>query len=220
MSGASTAFPFAVTVTAPVLVVEPDAIVSVLAVLRSKSAPTAPVPAAASTVTVTAALDTPDSVAVTVVTPPVSEIDVDDSASATVGNASSSVSVSAAPVTAMVVPSAVARAFATVAVTVVERPAVPWCTSSFTAVTVTVSVAFAVSPAAMTMVVSEPTVVKPVTAPTVTVVRRARRCDSVAVTVDSPPFSEIDDGDNDSVTPGAASSSVVVTDTSTFARPL
>ena len=33
---------------------------------------------------------------------------------------------------------------------------------------------------------------------------------SVAVTVETPPFSEIDDADSDSVTPGAASSSAIV----------
>ena len=42
----------------------------------------------------------------------------------------------------------------------------------------------------------------------------------VAVTVASPPFSEIDDGDSASVTAGGDSSSVVVTDTSSFASPL
>ena len=98
--GESTALPFAVTVTKPALVVAPAAIVRVVAVLRAKSPATAPVPAAAATVTVTASLDAPDKVAVTVETPPVSEIDEDDNTSATVGNVSSSVKVSAAPVTA------------------------------------------------------------------------------------------------------------------------
>ena len=58
------------------------------------------------------------------------------------------------------------------------------------------------------------------TAVTVTVVAATEACDSVAVTVETPPFSEIDAGDSDSVTPGAPSLSVVVTDTSTFASPL
>ena len=66
------------------------------------------------------ALDAPDSVAVTVVTPPPSEIDADDSASVTVGKVSSSVSVSSAPVT-LTAPRSVTAA----PVTVVERPAAP-----------------------------------------------------------------------------------------------
>ena len=74
----------AVTVTVPALVVEPDAIVSVLSLDRLKSPADAVAPAAP-TVTVTASLDAPDSVAVTVETPPLSVIDVDDNASVTVG---------------------------------------------------------------------------------------------------------------------------------------
>ena len=54
LSGESSSLPFALTVTVPALVVEPAAIVSVFAVLRSKSPATAPVPAVAPTVTVTA----------------------------------------------------------------------------------------------------------------------------------------------------------------------
>ena len=158
LSGESTAFPFAVTVTAPALVVEPAAMVSVVALDSTKSAATAPAPAAAPTVTVTASLDAPDSVAVTVETPPLSEIDAGDRTSATVGSVSSSVSVSAAPVTATVSDSAVAWSFVTVAVTVVERPPPPWCVASSTAVTVAVSAAFDMLPAEMTMLASEPTV--------------------------------------------------------------
>ena len=89
--GESTAFPFAVTVTVPVLVIEPAGIVSIFAVLRSKSAPTAPVPAAAATVTVTASPDWLDRVAVTVETPLLSVIDGDDRTRVTVGVGSSSV---------------------------------------------------------------------------------------------------------------------------------
>ena len=150
LSGESTVFPFAVTVTAPVLVVSPAAMTSALFALSAKSAAAAPAPAAAPTVTVTASLDALSSVAVTVDTPPVSGIDVGDNASAAVGNASSSVSVSGAPVT-LPAPCALA----TVAVTVVERPPPPWCVRSSTATIVTVSAAFAVSPAAITMVASE-----------------------------------------------------------------
>ena len=153
LSGESTRFPFAVTVTVPVLVVSPDAIVNLSALDNVKSPATAPAPADAPTVTVTAALDTSESVAVTVDTPLLSETDDGDSTSATVGNASSSVSVSGAPVT-LPAPCALA----TVAVTVVERPPLPWCVSSSTAAIVAVSDAFAVSPAAIVIVESEPTV--------------------------------------------------------------
>ena len=153
LSGESTEFPTAVTVTVPMLVVSPDAIVNLSALDNVKSAATAPVPAAAATVTVTAALDVLSSVAVTVDTPLLSEIDDGDSASATVGNPSSSVSVSDAPVT-LPAPCVLA----TVAVTVVERPPLPWCVSSSTAAIVAVSDAFAVSPAAIVIVESEPTV--------------------------------------------------------------
>ena len=153
LSGESTEFPFAVTVTVPVLVVSPDAIVNSSALDNVKSAATAPAPAAAPTVTVTASLDATESVAVTVAAPPLSETDDGDSTSATVGNPSSSVSVSDAPVT-LPAPCALA----TVAVTVVERPTLPWCVSSFTAAIVAMSEAFAVSPAAIVIVESEPTV--------------------------------------------------------------
>ena len=76
--------------------------------------------------------------------------------SVTVGASSSSVIVRVAPVTDMVVESAAARSFATVTVTVGVRAG-----SSvvlFTAATVAVSEAFAVSPAAITIVASEPAV--------------------------------------------------------------
>ena len=90
MFGESTTFPFAVTVTVPVLVVSPDAIVNLSALDNVKSPETAPAPAAAATVTVTAALAPPESVAVTVDTPPLSETDDGDSTSVTVGGPSSS----------------------------------------------------------------------------------------------------------------------------------
>ena len=54
------------------------------------------------------------------------------------------------------------------------------------------------------------TVNAPVTAVTVTVVTALDGCESVALTVDVPPFSEIDAGFSDSVAFGAASSSVIV----------
>ena len=120
LSGAWISLSLAVTVTSPALAVAPAAMVRVFAAERSKSAATAPVPAAASTVTVTAWLDLPDRVAVTDATPPFSETDAGDNASATVGNASSSVSVSAAPVT-----SPAPWSLTMLAVTSVERPALP-----------------------------------------------------------------------------------------------
>ena len=115
-----TSLPLAVTVTSPLLAVAPAAMVSVFAAERSKSAATAPVPGTALTVTVTASLDLPDSAAVTVVSPPVSETDEDDRARVTVGSVSSSVSVSAPPLT---LPAP--WSLATVAATVVERPSAP-----------------------------------------------------------------------------------------------
>ena len=151
--GESTSLPFAVTVTAPALVVRPAAMVRVVAVLRVKSSTTAPAPAAAATVTVTASLDGPESVAVTVEIPPVSEIEVEESASATVGRVSSSVRASAAPVTAPA-----PWPFASAAVTVTLRPVEPWWTASSTAVTNTVSEAAVVDPAAIVIVASVPTV--------------------------------------------------------------
>ena len=149
----STLLPFAVTVTVPAPVVDPAAMVRVAAVLRVKSAAAARVPAAAATVTVTASLDGPDSVAVTVETPPSSAIKPGASASDTVGSVSLSVRVSDAPVTDPV-PWPLAR----VAVTVTERPDEPWWIVSSAAVTVAVSEAFAVCPAAITIVASEPAV--------------------------------------------------------------
>ena len=151
--GESTVLPFAVTVTVPALAVAPAAMVRVVAVLRVKSPDAAPVPAAAATVTVTAALDGPDRVAVTVEIPPVSVIESGASASATVGSASLSVRASDAPVTDPV-PWPLAR----LAVTVAERPAVPWWIVSSTAVTTTVSEAAVVAPAAIVIVASAPTV--------------------------------------------------------------
>ena len=49
----------------------------------------------------------------------------------------------------------------------------------------------------------------PGAAATVTVVGSLDGCDSVAVTVATPPFSAIDDGDTDSTASGASSSSVM-----------
>ena len=75
-------------VTAPVLVVEPVAMVSLVLVLRVKSEAVAGDTAVADTVTVTAALDTTLRSAVMVLEPPFSEIDDLLSASDTVGRPS------------------------------------------------------------------------------------------------------------------------------------
>ena len=213
LSATSTSLSFAVTVTAPALVVEPAAMVSVFAVLRSKSAATAPVPAAAPTVTVTASLDTPDSVAVTVETPPSSEIDDGDRTSVSVGNASSSVIVSVASDGA-----ATPLPPAAVAETVTDLSGASVALS--TAVTVTAPV-LVVAPAAMVSVVavlSVKSVPDPGEADTVSVTASLDAPDSVAVTVLDPGFvpscSSIVAGDRTSVTSGNASSSVMVSVTS------
>ena len=209
LSGESTEFPFAVTVTVPVLVVSPDAIVNLSALDNVKSPETAPVPAAAATVTVTASLDTPESVAVTVDTPLLSEIDDEDSTSATVGNASSSLSVNvtsegaATPLPPETVPETVTDLSG-------ESTEFP-C-----AVIVTVPV-LVVSPAAIvSFVMLDSSVKSPATAPapgaaaTVTVTASLDAPESVAVTAATPLLSPIDDGDSPSVTVGNASSSVIV----------
>ena len=157
LSGPSVASSTAVTVTAPALAVDPAAMISVAGFDSVKSPETAFVPAAAVTVSVTASLDARSSAAVTVVTPPLSEIDEDDSFSVAVGVASSSVSVRLAPVTAMVCESAAAWPLDAAPVTVTVRlPTLSM--ASFTALIVAVSAALAVSPAAITIVASEPTV--------------------------------------------------------------
>ena len=206
--GESTEFPTAVTVTVPVLVVSPDAIVNLSALDNVKSPETAPAPAAAATVTVTASLDAPESVAVTVDTPLLSEIDDEDSPSATVGNASSSVSVNVTfdgavtPLAPETVPETVTDLFG-------ESTTFPF------AVTVTVPV-LVVSPdaivnlSALDNVKSPETAPAPAAAPTVTVTAALAPPESVAVTVDTPPLSETDDGDSTSVTVGGPSSSSIV----------
>ena len=83
----------AVIVTVPALDVLPAAIVRTLFADRLKSPDTAGLTALAVTVTVTAELDVPDSVAVTVLEPPLSEIEDGLSTSVTVGVPSSSVMV-------------------------------------------------------------------------------------------------------------------------------
>ena len=146
LSGSSVVLSTAVTVTAPVLVVEPAATVSVFALESVKPLPEA------DTVSVTAALDARFKRAVTVETPPDSDTDEDESANVTVGVASSSVKVRLGPVTAPT-----PWALVALPVTVTVRSST-LSMASFTAVIVAVSVAFDVSPAAIMTVVSEPTV--------------------------------------------------------------
>ena len=165
LSGSSFALSFAVTVTTPVLAVSPAAMVSVAWLDSVKSPAPAFVPAVAATVSVTASLDARSSVAVTVLALPAPlsaivsgfEGSGSDNASVATGVASSSFSVSDAPFTVRVCESAVAWALAAVPVTVTERSPTLSMASS-TAVIVAVSDAFAVSPAAITMVAPAPTV--------------------------------------------------------------
>ena len=89
LSGATTGLSAAVTVTTPVLVVAPAAMVSVLSGLSVKSS----APGAAEILIVTASLDGPLKPAVTDVTPPFSAINDEDRASETVGSGSSSTKV-------------------------------------------------------------------------------------------------------------------------------
>ena len=94
-----------------------------------------------------------------------------------------------------------------------------------TAVTVTVP-PLVVAPAAIVSVVVPDRVKSPDTAgdtaaaATVSVVASLDGPDSVAVTVEIPPSSVIESGVSTSDAVGSVSSSVVVTDTSVFARPL
>ena len=136
---------------------------------------------------------------------------------------SSSSTVRVAPVTATVIESAVARPFDAIPDTVTCLSGAS--TSLSLAVTVT-KPALAVAPAAMVRVAAVLKVKSPAAAgatgeaATVTVVGADDGRVSTAVTVETPPASEIDDGFSTRVTPGASSSSVVLTSTSTSVRPL
>ena len=156
LSGASAVLSTAVTVTVPVLLVAPAAMLSVFVPDRLKSPAVAFVPAVAATVNVTASLDARFNVAVTVADPATapscSSIVSALNTSVVVGVASSSVSVSAAPVT---VPTP--WLFCAVPLTVTDRSPT-LSIASFTAVIVTLSDAFAVSPAAISIVAAVPTV--------------------------------------------------------------
>ena len=215
LSGESTALSFAVTVTEPVLVVAPAAIVNVSVGLNVKSAASAPAPAAAATVTVTAALDAPESAAVTVAAPPFSETDDDDSTSAAVGGPSSSRIVNVASA-GSVAPSPGAPDAEPETVTLLCSASLSAASIALsTAVTVTVPV-LVVSPAAIVNVSALDNVKSPdiaggaAAADTVSVTAAAEGFESVAVTVETPPASVTDAGVSASDEPGRASSSTMV----------
>ena len=205
--GASTVLLTAVIVTVPVLAVEPAAIVSVLLFVIVKSLLVAGLTAVAETITVTAALDARDSVAVTLLVPPFSDIEVELSSSVTVGVPSSSVMVSVLlagfdTLPPLATPDTVTVLFGA-------------STLLLVAVIVTVPV-LAVEPAAIVrtllFVIVKSLLVAGLTAvaETVTVTAALDACDSSAVTVLVPPFSEIEAELSSSVTVGVPSSSVMV----------
>ena len=208
LSGASTALFTALTFTVPVLVVAPAAIVSVSFALSVKSEATAGETAAADTTSVTFSLDTPLSVAVTVVESPFSEIDDGLSTRVTVGVASSSLIVrvwsdgSATPLP----PVAVAD-------TVTDLSGASTALSTALILTVRVLV---VSPAAIVKVSfvlsvkSSATAGETSVADTTSVTFSLDTPLSVAVTVVESPFSEIESALKTRVTVGVASSSVIV----------
>ena len=205
MSGESVASAFDVTITSPALTVAPAAMVSILPVPTLKSPAAAFVPGAADTMIVMASPDVPPlRPAVTVAAPPFSGIEVGVSVSVAVGRSSSSTIVSDAAVT----PTA-PRSFAAVPVTVTVLSDESRASSFAMIVTVPVLLT---CPAAMVRVVpvcvkSPATATLPGAADTVIVTAELDECESVAATVATPPFSETDDGDRESVTDGAASSS-------------
>ena len=210
----------AVILTAPMLAVDPAATVSVVP-HSVKSPATAGATAVADTVIVVASLDLPESVAVTTDAPPFSEINDGDSTSVATGRVSSSASVSVrfdGAATAPCPPEAAAE-------TVTVRFLSGAYTSSSLAEIVTVPV-LAVVPAAMVSVAAVLSAKSPATASaagaaeTVRITASLDVPESVAVTVASPPFSEIEFADSASAAVGAASSSFTVTATVTSARSL
>ena len=210
--GASSSSFTAATVTAPVLAIAPAAMVSTAFALRLKSEAAVCIPADAVTVRVVAALDACESVAVTVASPPFSEIDDEDRTSVTEGAASSSriVSVTLAGAATPLFPLTVADTVTCLSGASVEL---------LTAVTVTVPV-LVVAPAAMVSVFvldklkSPASALVPAVAATVSVTASLDARFSVAVTVLDPGFvpscSSIVAGLSTSVAVGAASSSRIV----------
>ena len=212
LSASSRALSTAVTVTVPLLLVAPAAMVSVVLLLRLKSPFAVFAPAAAETVTVVCWLDARSRLAVTVaeLVAPLSAIDVRDSASVTVGVASSSVIVSVTAAGCVIPWLLVAEPDT---VTLLSASSVELST----AVTVTDPVLL-VLPAAMVSVVlllsekSPAAAFAPGAAETVMVVAADEGRSRLAVTVAElvAPLSAIEVRDSASVTVGAASSSVIV----------
>ena len=176
-------------------------IVSTLFALNSKSLAVAGETGVADTVSVTFSLVAPLNVAVTVLLPPSSEIDVGPNASVTVGVVSSSVMVSVCPDGL--------RRFDGPAVTLAVTLTVlsdPWI-ASFAAVILTVPV-LEVCPFAMVSVVlllrvkSDASVPAPGTAATFSVTSSLAARFNRAVTVLTPLFSEIVSGDRSSIAVG------------------
>ena len=203
-----TSLSLAVTVTTPALVVCPAATVRVPVAESAKSPGAAPVPAAAVTVTVVAAADGWERVAVTVATPPASEIEAGVSARVAVGAASSSATLRVTAVGFAIPggPAAVAvtcacfagpSSVSSIAVTVTTPTlAVPWAAK--------------VRVAGLESVKSPGTAFVPATACTVSVVASDAGRDRAAVTVATPPASEIAAGVSARVATGTASLSPMV----------
>ena len=204
----------AVMVTAPVLTVFPAAMISTLFVLSVKPAGVAGGTAVAATVTVTCSLEGPSSAAVTVLTPPSSPISAGDSVSRTTGVGSSSRTISGTGGGATI-----PRLLCAVPVTftVASGASTPLLSETIgTAPVLCVSLAGMVS--------RRVRVSRAGTAPLSevrarsTVVGSSEGQSSAAVTVATPPFSEITVGDSASRTGGGSSSSTTTSrgNTGTF----
>ena len=189
------------TVTTPPLTVVPAATVNVVLPLNVKSVATVCGPAEAATVNVVGWLDGRFSVAVTVATPPLSEIDEGVSTSATAGASSSSVMV-------RVLAAGFATPLApdTVAETCTDSSGASVVSSVAVRVTAPVLV---VTPAAMVSV-APVCATGPDEVVTVRVTTSLEARFRVAVTVAMPPFSEMESDDRARVAVGVASSSVRV----------
>ena len=195
LSRPSTPLSTAVIVTVPVLIVRPAGTISTDPVCV-KSAPAAYIPAAADTVSVVGALDGCESLALTTADPPFSEILAGDGTSVAVGGSSSSRKVSVTAGGARTSPLAAAR-------TVTRLSGAS--TGLFTAEIVTVPV-LAVSPAAKVSAVSADRATSADATPgddTVSVNAETAPLSRVAVTVATPPISQIDDGDRASAAFGS-----------------
>ena len=217
LSAASTALSTPVMVTRPVLAVLPAAIVSVLSLDRVKSSAAAGATGAADTVIVVSESDASFSVAVTLETPPFSEMEVGDRRNVTAGTVdvpSSSVMVSetsAGPVT----PEGLAAAPDTRTVLSASSTALSTPVMATRPVLVVLPAAI-VSVLSLDRVKSSAAAGATGAAETVIVVSASDASSSVAVTLETPPFSEMEVGDRRNVTAGTVdvpSSSVMVSET-------